>query len=109
MCRGAKSYKVLSVDGSVYLLLGRQHKQEVIHSCQRILLLYCILSQVWSLDESGERKERMGWVGSVWPGLARSPDAGFTWTNGLTYLFTGQSILVISSKEYISFTMFFFP
>ena len=81
MCRGAKSYKVLSVDGSVYLLLGRQHKQEVTHSCQRILLLHCILSQVWSLDESGERKERLGWVGSVWPGMARSPDAGFDASN----------------------------
>ena len=51
-----------------------------------ILLIF----QVWELDTNGNIKEKLGRVDSVWPGLLKTPDAGFTWNNGLTYLFQGE-------------------
>ena len=52
------------------------------------------------LDESGKinYSSPIGTVKSMWPGLSRTPDAGFTWTNGLTYFFIGES------KKNISYT-----
>ena len=49
-----------------------------------------MIFQVWELDRNGDIKEKLGGFDSVWPGLLRTPDAGFTWTNGLTYLFQGE-------------------
>jgi len=47
--------------------------------------------QVWEVGESGALvHEEPHNTKMVWPGLPRSPDAGFTWHNGLTYLFIGS-------------------
>ena len=48
--------------------------------------------KVWLLDENGKVNfsSPFGTVSKVWPGLSTTPDAGFTWTNGLTYLFSGK-------------------
>ena len=43
------------------------------------------------MDEKGDTKELRGSLDSVWPGLPNTVDAAFTWTNGLTYIFRGQS------------------
>ena len=49
--------------------------------------------QVWIVDNSGsvEHQSPLGTVSSLWPGMPRTPDAGFTWTNGLTYFFIGTT------------------
>ena len=63
-------------------MLGSKYNNNIYN----ILLLF----QVWELDSDGNIKEKLGRFDSVWPGLLKAPDAGFTWTNGLTYLFQGK-------------------
>ena len=47
---------------------------------------------VWEMDESGELvQDEPQNIGTIWPGLPRYPDAGFTWLNGLQYLFIGTT------------------
>ena len=50
------------------------------------------LAQVWRLAEDGglASASPLGTVSSLWPGMQRTPDAGSTWTNGLTYFFSGE-------------------
>ena len=53
------------------------------------------LFQVWIVDNSGGVKHEtpLGSVSTLWPGMPRAPDAGFTWTNGLTYFFVGKTTI----------------
>ena len=48
--------------------------------------------EVWEMDDSGGlvQDERQN-IGTIWPGLPRYPDAGFTWLNGLQYIFIGTA------------------
>ena len=49
---------------------------------------------VWQTDRAGQVVEEGRSASQVWPGLPRPPDAGFTWHNGLTYLFLGNQRFV---------------
>ena len=56
---------------------------------------------MWEVGESGALvHEEPHNTKMVWPGLPRSPDAGFTWHNGLTYLFIGEIwVLHVVARE----------
>jgi len=77
VCEGRQTLKLFNVDSSVYLVLLDKTVPD---------------HKVWMLDESGKinYSSPIGTVKSMWPGLSRTPDAGFTWTNGLTYFFIGS-------------------
>ena len=47
--------------------------------------------KVWEMGDSGDlvRAEHTN-INTVWPGLPRYPDTGFTWHNGLQYIFKGR-------------------
>lgn len=45
--------------------------------------------KVWRLDEQGEPFGPSKNISDIFPGLPREPDAGFTWHNGLTFVFKG--------------------
>jgi len=45
--------------------------------------------KVWQLDEQGEPLGSMKNLSNIFPGLPKEPDAGFTWHNGLTFIFKG--------------------
>jgi len=81
VCESGNKYKVMSVDGTLYLLEADRNRHEV-----------------WELDSDGNIKEKLGRFDSVWPGLLKAPDAGFTWTNGLTYLFQGSQYYRFRNK-----------
>ena len=61
--------------------------------------------KVWLLDKAGKINfsSPLGTVNNVWPGLSRTPDAGFTWTNGLTYFFIGINFVIIIKVHFASF------
>ena len=50
------------------------------------------VDEVWEMGESGGlvRDEARN-IATTWPGLPRYPDAGFTWHNGLEYIFIGRT------------------
>ena len=62
---------------------------------------------MWRLAEDGglASASPLGTVSSLWPGMQRTPDAAFTWTNGLTYFFKDgkfwrfNDYLVITESE----------
>eukprot|EP00090_Calanus_glacialis_P008550 TRINITY_DN16894_c0_g1_i5.p1 TRINITY_DN16894_c0_g1~~TRINITY_DN16894_c0_g1_i5.p1 ORF type:complete len:294 (+),score=51.54 TRINITY_DN16894_c0_g1_i5:396-1277(+) len=47
--------------------------------------------EVWEMGESGGLvRDKAHSIAATWPGLPRYPDAGFTWHNGLEYIFVGS-------------------
>ena len=50
--------------------------------------------QLWEMDENGRLlHDEPQNIAIMWPGLPRSPDAGFTWHNGLSYIVIGELYL----------------
>ena len=48
--------------------------------------------EVWEMGESGGLvRDKAHSIAATWPGLPRYPDAGFTWHNGLEYIFVGKT------------------
>ena len=48
--------------------------------------------EVWEMGESGGLvRDGARSISATWPGLPRYPDAGFTWHNGLEYIFVGKA------------------
>ena len=47
--------------------------------------------KIWEMGDSGDlvRAEHHD-INTVWPGLPRYPDTGFTWHNGLQFIFKGK-------------------
>ena len=63
--------------------------------------------QLWEVEESGRvLHDEPRNISTVWPGLPRSPDAGFTWHNGLSYIFIGEiwwlELFVRDSQLYLA-------
>ena len=42
-------------------------------------------------DSGGLVRDEALSIATTWPGLPRHPDAGFTWHNGLEYIFLGRT------------------
>jgi len=86
LCEGKSKLKLFNVDNSVYLV----HKDKASPD-----------HKVWIVDNSGGVKHEtpLGSVSTLWPGMPRTPDAGFTWTNGLTYFFVGTKYYRYSNKS----------
>jgi len=85
VCEGKHKLKLFNVDGSVYLV--QLDKTSSNH-------------KVWEVDDSGniDFLTPIGTVSEIWPGLPRTPDAAFTWTNGLTYFFLGSKYYRYTNK-----------
>ena len=50
------------------------------------------VDEVWEMGESGGLvRDEARSIATTWPGLPRHPDAGFTWHNGLEYIFVGRT------------------
>ena len=48
--------------------------------------------EVWEMGEGGGLvRDEARSIATTWPGLPRYPDAGFTWHNGLEYIFIGRA------------------
>ena len=51
------------------------------------------VDEVWEMGESGGLvRDEAHSIAATWPGLPRYPDAGFTWHNGLEYIFVGRTL-----------------